>query len=57
MESIKTHQVGIGILMLILLVAAGPAGADVRIWDGGGADNDWATPGNWDPDGYADSNN
>lgn len=29
------------------------AGAAVRTWDGG--DANWATPGNWDPNGYSNS--
>jgi hypothetical protein len=34
-------------VLLALLAAASPAAAAVRHWIGGGADNKWSTPGNW----------
>jgi len=30
-------------------------GFDIILDHNGGIDTDWTTPGNWDPDGYADS--
>lgn len=36
-----------GALLTFLLLCAGMAGAATRTWSGGGADNNWSTPGNW----------
>ncbi|MDI6731786.1 MAG: hypothetical protein QME05_04330, partial [Candidatus Margulisbacteria bacterium] len=39
------------IVLLILAATAGSAFAAAYTWDGGGANNNWSTTGNWSPDG------
>ncbi len=48
------HFLGL-VIVAILLMAAGSALAETRIWDGGAGNNYWQTASNWDPDGYATS--
>ena len=43
-------------LVLVAAILSVPAGAAVRTWDDGDAGNSyWSDPQNWDPDGYAES--
>ena len=51
------HEQKLVVALLAAVLTAVPAGADVRTWDGGGADSKWATVGNWTPDGYRDRDN
>ncbi|MDY0170161.1 MAG: hypothetical protein RBS80_26695 [Thermoguttaceae bacterium] len=39
----------------VVLLATGDASAVSRTWTGGAGDNVWTTPGNWDPAGFATS--
>ena len=42
-----------GVLLLAgvpFIIASGLASATTYTWDGGGGDNNWQTPGNWNPD-------
>ena len=49
-----TKKLGITVLLLsVLVLTAAPAFA--IDWDNGGGDTAWSTAGNWDPDGYATS--
>ena len=40
--------------LLIVVCFSGVASAQTSLWDGGGPDNSWHTPENWDPDGIPD---
>ena len=42
------------ILAIMLLVFGSAAQAQTRTWDGGGADNNWSTAGNWSSDNVPD---
>ena len=57
MDITKTYRMGIGIFVLVLLMTTVTTGALVRTWDGGGTNSFWATPANWNPDGYNSSYN
>lgn len=47
----------LGLLGVMVWCAAGDARAADRVWDGGAGDNFWQSAGNWNPDGYATSDN
>ncbi len=52
---LRSRRFILTVVCAVVFVLSVPAGAATRTWDGGGGDSEWATLGNWNPDGYADS--
>ena len=46
---VRLSFMGLNMLLFVVLMAV-PAQAVTFLWDGGGADNNWSSAANWNPD-------